>query len=213
MVFVYNSIRGANECRTREEAIKWINGLNDNKIEEMKPRNTTKYPEYKHTYEAMILYIVHSINDVVNDADRNFANYQVIAQVFTASLMKYYINEGKSYSGEKPILASMDYHLKNPVCFEAYKEYFKQVERLLKQKLFETTLKNGDVITPTVYWTEIPASDLEYLVDDREMVHIINNFVLLLATKNGYHNLQKLLRKLYKKLPMQWKRKRDKNVQ
>lgn len=213
MYYAYNkSTKTCIPCKTREEAIhmsqvEMINGAEPTTtIQEQKQTN---YPEFLHNYEAMILYIVHRINDVVNDAERNFANYQVIAQVFTASLMKYYITTNRSYSKEKPILASKNYTFKNPVCFEAYSNYFKQVERVLKQKTFATTTNKGEIITPTVYWTEIPSSDLEKLVDDKKMTNHINYMISVLNSKNGYSNLQLILKKLYKRLPSHWKKKKE----
>lgn len=203
MIYVYNQNIGLVSCETRQEAIGYMNNkTKQDSLLTVQPRtqyktkyNQTPYVQYSHSYEALVLYITKRCNDEYPD----WTNYTCIAQVFTLTLLKYYNLYKKPYTKEKPIKAGKIKQYGGQIGFVHFKEYFDSCYPVLKSRQYKY---GNEKKTATVFWTEIPLTEIEKLVDDKDIIRIMEYCV-----KKGQYapSIKQEIRKVYEKTDARWK--------
>lgn len=148
MVYVYTSTYGGKEVATREEAIEL---MNESEVQEsMQEQNP--YIEYKDQYEAILLYII----KLGNEKYPNFMTKKKLGQIFTLSMIRWYLHTDSTYTGEKPIYCGRIRKYKNNVGFSAFDIYYPAIRENIRVREND---KGWFVL-----FTEIPCETIEELV-------------------------------------------------
>ena len=162
MVYVYTSTYGGKEVATREEAIKI---MNENKVRETSMQiKQNPYIAYKDQYEAILLYIIKAGNDKYPE----YMTRKKVGQIFTLSMIRWYLQTDSTYTGEKPIYCGRIKHYHDNVGFPAFDLYYSAVKQDIRGRENE---KGWYVV-----FTEIPCELLEGLVKPK-MQQIIRGAV------------------------------------
>lgn len=204
----WNEELGWKTVNTYEEAKEWQEKTSYG-VQTVEPRDNylteytdTPYLTLSHTYEAMILYII----DKVNEEYPEYAQYVRVANIFTLSVMKYYVSQKRGYTKEKPIKFGFIQtkhgatYLGTPH-FQEYWQYIKDKE-VIHGRRSEYIDGNGKPRESYLVWTEIPREELKKLVDDKKMIRIMNG-----AVREGQYptHLSEEIKKTYKALDKKWK--------
>ena len=161
---------------------------------------TTRYVDYSHSYEAIILYIVKKAENLWENI--NYLNKKRIGQMFTLALMKYYCEQQKGYTKEKPIKVGKLRRYTGQIGFNAFDTYFHNLYDELERKEIEYTNKHGEIDRAYIFETNINMNEIRSLVDDREMIRILDD-----VTKKGQFKsvLEKSIRNTFKRLDIRYK--------
>ena len=196
MYYAYNKHIGCIPCETKEEAIHMAGVDPETRVIEsvlqelMLQDKIRPYNEYMHTYEAIILYIIHKANKAYSD----YLTKKKIGEIFTITILRYYLRYRDSYTGEEPIRASKPRKYKGNIGFSKYEEYYDNIKTHLHSR------KQGNWY---VLSTEISGDILRALVDNIDMIHVVDSAV---RDAKYPRNCKRIIKNLYKTVPTRYKK-------